>query len=215
MSSTFIPSDVIDMSKEKEWASKIGMLDWDSTNIVFTKRSLIEFLKYTGTTVDTNYNTISKLPRYAKFGKILDTPSSNDAIQSNEPQVSHTVSTDTPAVQPGRRVRTAPGGPTLDIFGPDEGDALATAPRKDSELSRETQVTLPQASADETVGSQVKESASVATNFKPTRRVRENPGGRSSLSNFWDVADSEPEFKPTRRVRERPGGEDHINNIFD
>ena len=57
-----------------------GMLDWDNTNIVFTKRSLIEFLKfvflsanasnsdddsdrYTGTTVDTNFSNISKLPR--------------------------------------------------------------------------------------------------------------------------------------------------------
>jgi hypothetical protein len=53
------------MSKEKDWQSSLGthvpcnesqtfllfmatsagMLDWDSTSIVFTKRTLIEFLK--------------------------------------------------------------------------------------------------------------------------------------------------------------------------
>lgn len=30
------------------------MLDWDTTKIVFSKRTLLEFLKYTGCTVDTN-----------------------------------------------------------------------------------------------------------------------------------------------------------------
>ena len=95
----FTPTDVVDMSKEKDWASSlgklmscrtckathngrivsIGMMDWDTTRIVFTKRTLIEFLRYamslihssrcstfairyTGTTVDTNFTNISKLP---------------------------------------------------------------------------------------------------------------------------------------------------------
>lgn len=70
---------------ESRWISYIsymyatGMMDWDDTSIVFTKRSLIQFLKYafstlalaslanlfwryTGTTVDTNFQNISKLP---------------------------------------------------------------------------------------------------------------------------------------------------------
>lgn len=53
------------MAKEKDWAANIGeplamasscrlmacannsgMLDWDSTRIVFSKRTLIEFLRY-------------------------------------------------------------------------------------------------------------------------------------------------------------------------
>ena len=61
---SFTPSNVIDMSKEKEWASSLGqwdepvlkealhksfyqtgMMDWDNTRIVFTKRTLIEFLR--------------------------------------------------------------------------------------------------------------------------------------------------------------------------
>lgn len=61
------------------------------------------------------------------------------------------------------------------------------------------------------------------------RRVRTQPGGRTSLSNLWDEGDATEEFKPTRRyihlcsahdrkvhcnrVREGPGGEDHINNV--
>lgn len=58
----YTPSEVVDMSKERDWAAALGvcsllgvwhvihsytagMLDWDSTSIVFTKRSLLEFLK--------------------------------------------------------------------------------------------------------------------------------------------------------------------------
>ena len=71
------------------------MLDWDSTSIVFTKRSLIEFLKqvsltseplhvgltsngrYTGTTVDPNFTNIQKLPRtYESHSFILRTAQS-------------------------------------------------------------------------------------------------------------------------------------------
>lgn len=56
----------------------LGLLGWDDTKIVFTKRTLLEFLRYvapfslsksdtwhkryTGTSVDTNMSTIAKLP---------------------------------------------------------------------------------------------------------------------------------------------------------
>ncbi|KAF8841167.1 hypothetical protein BDN67DRAFT_967503 [Paxillus ammoniavirescens] len=63
MSSTFTPSQAIDMSKEKDWPMNLGMMDWDHTKIVFTKRSLVEFLKYTGVTVDPGFTNIQKLPR--------------------------------------------------------------------------------------------------------------------------------------------------------
>ncbi|TCD59816.1 hypothetical protein EIP91_011395, partial [Steccherinum ochraceum] len=43
---TYTPSTAVDMSKEKDWPMALGMMDWDTTNIVFTKRSLLEFLKY-------------------------------------------------------------------------------------------------------------------------------------------------------------------------
>ena len=62
------------------------MMDWDNTRIVFTKRTLIEFLRYvggiiisisylegcfsryTGTTVDTNFHNIQKLPSMSYGG---------------------------------------------------------------------------------------------------------------------------------------------------
>ena len=60
-------------------------------------------------------------------------------------------------------------------------------------------------------------------------RVRENPGGTSSLANFWDSEEA-TDFKPTRRyillsqsnwhylhiktrVRQGPGGHDSINDV--
>jgi len=70
-------------------------------------------------------------------------------------------------------------------------------------------------------------------NLVPSRRVRDPPGGKDSLKNFWDAPDAEEEFKPTRRyvkshthampipvaklmihflpsVRDQPGGQDNI-----
>lgn len=46
-------------------------------------------------------------------------------------------------------------------------------------------------------------------------RVRDAPGGHSSLSNFWGTEgdDEQQQFKPTRRVREGPGGKDSISEV--
>jgi hypothetical protein len=61
--SSFTPTSPVNMSNEKDWAANLGylvvalppshsqwfslgMLDWDSTSIIFTKRSLMEFLKF-------------------------------------------------------------------------------------------------------------------------------------------------------------------------
>ncbi|PFH46358.1 hypothetical protein AMATHDRAFT_70080 [Amanita thiersii Skay4041] len=183
------------------------MLDWDSTSIVFTKRSLLEFLKYTGTTVDTNFNNISKLPRYAKFGKLSDIAEdlnsmSNSTSQDSQKDVSF---------KPSRRVRADPGGPTHDIFAHDEGeDALSLAPSKpnDGYMQNERQLQL----TPDQMGAVNQE----ATSFKPSRRVRTNPGGDSSLGDLWGGGEvhTSADFKPTRRVRQGPGGQDHISDIF-
>lgn len=61
------------------------------------------------------------------------------------------------------------------------------------------------------------------------RRVRENPGGNTSMANFWDT-ETPAVFKPTRRyalppmcrsvdqvmpfsVRQGPGGHDSISGV--
>jgi len=60
--------------------------------------------------------------------------------------------------------------------------------------------------------------------------VREAPGGKDNLSNFWDAEEGTPAFKPTRRyvvthpsntrlttnhdrVREIPGGHDSVGDV--
>ncbi|KAF8655826.1 hypothetical protein AX16_002911 [Volvariella volvacea WC 439] len=210
MSATWTPTEVVDMSKEKEWPSKLGLLDWDNTKIVFTKRTLIEFLKYAGTTVDPNFTNIAKLPRYAVFGKMEDGSTSAKGQEENAESISESTSGSVPGFKPSRRVRTAPGGVHTDIFAnDDDDDALSHAPPAPEKPH--VQLPPPPPPPEETP----EEESGIDFNrssFKPTRRVRTAPGGESSLSNFWDAPAEE--FKPTRRVRQGPGGDDHINSIL-
>ncbi|KAI0328095.1 hypothetical protein GY45DRAFT_1355333 [Cubamyces sp. BRFM 1775] len=196
--STFTPSDTIDMSKERDWPAKLGMLDWDNTNIVFTKRSLLEFLKYAGVTVDPNFTNIQKLPRYAKFGKISgDSPAGTEAAPAAADAATSGESTTSPATvaddfKPTRRVRDPPGGTTHRLFGNDvdDDDALAMAPPK------------PNAALEAT------DAAATDDNRLKSRRTT------SSVAGLWDAPEPDNGFKPTRRVREMPGGKDSISGLF-
>ncbi|KAH8102850.1 hypothetical protein BXZ70DRAFT_752540 [Cristinia sonorae] len=171
---TYTPTNTVDMSKERDWAASIGMMDWDSTSIVFTKRSLLEFLKYTGTTVDTNYSNIQKLPRYAKFGKITEAAPETEASAEGETAASTTeANTDADESKPSRRVRSPPGGETHDLFGHYvDDDALANAPPTDNASKSDASGTIPS------------EAVHIATGFRPTRRVREMPGGKDNLAGI-------------------------------
>ncbi|THH33004.1 hypothetical protein EUX98_g1227 [Antrodiella citrinella] len=173
------------MSKEKDWAASIGMIDWDSTSIVFTKRSLLEFLKYTGTTVDTNYNNIAKLPRYAKFGKISEPDPATDATAS-APEVSAVTTSEATTAdtnvgfKPTRRVRAPPGGETHDLFNHHvDDDALASAPSERDVTGNPATSASSAPMATEVFAEPTDQP--VHTGFRPTRRVREGPGGKDSL----------------------------------
>ncbi|KAF8168725.1 hypothetical protein BJ912DRAFT_862568, partial [Pholiota molesta] len=225
--SRFTPSTIIDMSKERDWPASLGMLDWDNSSIVFTKRSLIEFLKYTGTTVDTNFSNISKLPRYAKFGKLSENSNGTAA------EIAGSVATSTSTTEgsdfiPTRRVRTVPGGPQTDIFAPaDEGDALSQAPPRadtgedtafvaavaqETEENNESGINFPSSNTS-LPGEKPFHMVKCFIIMLFCSRVRENPGGNSSLANFWDAAEP-TDFKPTRgMVRQGPGGHDNINDV--
>jgi len=197
--STFTHSAVVDMSKEKDWQSHLGLLDWDSTNIVFTKRTLIEFLKYTGTTVDPNFTNISKLPRYAKFGTLTASSVASDAQVPVAPETSSVE-----GFVPSRHIRDPPGGRHTDIFKPEEeDDALSQAPPRPTE----------EVASDPAPAANVEADESYRPEFKPSRRVNDIPGGKDTVANLWDGNYVE-EFKPTRRVRQGPGGQDHITGIF-
>ncbi|CAL1703714.1 unnamed protein product [Somion occarium] len=187
---TFTPSDAIDMSKEKDWAANLGMLDWDTTRIVFTKRSLIEFLKYTGTTVDTNYSNIQKLPRYAKFGKITGGEEVSGAQTASSSSEAPANQTSDNAFKPSRRVRTAPGGETHNIFGSyEDDDVLSTAPSRGAPAEQvtppeESKTSEPERARTTTSRSPWEQSEPEKPVFKPSRRVREMPGGRDSIADL-------------------------------
>ncbi|KAI0710451.1 hypothetical protein C8T65DRAFT_648407 [Cerioporus squamosus] len=200
--STFTPSDAIDPSKERDWPAQLGMLDWDNTNIVFTKRSLLEFLKYAGVTVDPNFTNIQKLPRYAQFGKL----SGGANIGQTSVVESTTSATSSPSApasdfKPTRRVREPPGGSHHNIFqfGGGDDDALAAAPPKQSQSPA---VEASPASAPEP------KAESEEANPQPKKRTT------SGVANLWDPVDESEEWKPTRRVREMPGGKDSISGLF-
>ncbi|PCH38795.1 hypothetical protein WOLCODRAFT_136451 [Wolfiporia cocos MD-104 SS10] len=204
--STLTPSNKFDPSSERDWAANLGMLDWDTTNIVFTKRELLEFLKYVGVTVDPNFTNIQKLPRYARFGTFSVSDASASAELAEAPAATPAAQPASPAepvqnaYRPSRRVRTAPGGAQTDIFGVND-DALANAP--------------PRSTQAPAVVTEVKTEEPLSTNAGAESDVRPSNARRSAsnTSSLWD-APAEPEFKPTRRVRERPGGKDSIASLF-
>lgn len=165
MSQRFTPSQVVDMSKEKDWPLNLGMLDWDDTKVVFTKRTLLEFLRYTGTTVDTNFSNIQKLPRYATFGKMSDqgeAPPSSDAAP--------------PAMSPStaQRIMSEPE------FG---DDALSVAPPSESadgfKPTRRVRTVPGGSSSMSNIFSDEQEA------FIPTRKVRERPGGADNIEGLF------------------------------
>ncbi|EIW60726.1 uncharacterized protein TRAVEDRAFT_146360 [Trametes versicolor FP-101664 SS1] len=187
---TFTPSNTIDMDKERDWPANLGMLDWDSTSVVFTKRSLLEFLKYAGITVDPNFTNIQKLPRYATFGKLSGDASAAPDASSAGTEAAATAAApaqEVPPVsdfKPTRRVRDPPGGRQHNIFDDVvEEDALSGAPPK---------------------------AGDVAADAPRNRRT-------TSVAGLWDAPDNTSNnsgFKPTRRVREIPGGKDSISGLF-
>ncbi|KAG8697984.1 hypothetical protein FRC08_006204, partial [Ceratobasidium sp. 394] len=106
-------------------------MDWDDTKIVFTKRSLIDFLKHVDVTVDTNLTQLSKLPRFVEFGKISgEAPAAAVPVEA-EASASQVAAAATrapadpsdPSWVPTRRVRAAPGGAQTFSFGDDEPTA--------------------------------------------------------------------------------------------
>ncbi|KLO07389.1 hypothetical protein SCHPADRAFT_945328 [Schizopora paradoxa] len=211
-SKTFTPSNAVDTTKERDWPASLGMLDWDSTRIVFTKRKLIEFLKYVDVTVDPNFSNISKLPRYAQFMNVT-ADEKDDGANAQETVVEDAGAAPN-SYRASRRVRTAPGGASSDIFGLEgtEDDALSRAPPlQQSSVAKEEVITEEAATPQVTKS----DDQPAASNVRPSRRVRTAPGGKDSLSELWGGADNDEEaFKPSRRVRQIPGGQDNLAGIL-
>ncbi|KAH9921049.1 uncharacterized protein B0H18DRAFT_880577, partial [Fomitopsis serialis] len=204
--SSFTPSSTIDMAKERDWAASLGMLDWDNTQIVFNKRSLLEFLKYAGVTVDPNFTNIQKLPRYARFGTLAEDADAEHQTAAQK-EAAATAQQAGNAYRPSRRVRTAPGGGHTDIFGADDSDALAGAPpRPDQVCAYTSRRVLPSKVVQ---GIKLPELSHIHFPLTICRPPRNTSSG---VSGLWDAPDPQA-FKPTRRVREMPGGKDSISSV--
>ncbi|KAG8759250.1 hypothetical protein FRC12_009820 [Ceratobasidium sp. 428] len=175
-------------------------MDWDDTKIVFTKRSLIDYLKHIGVTVDTNFSQLSKIPRFAEFGKISGeapaaAPAEASATQAPPAAARAPADPSDPNWVPTRRVRTAPGGAQTFSFGDDDepaAPAARTAPPPapaPAPPAAQVQAAQPQAPADSGYRVVDNDGASwlllFKNLFKPTRRVRDNPGGRDSVSALF------------------------------
>ncbi|QRV85854.1 hypothetical protein RhiJN_13872 [Ceratobasidium sp. AG-Ba] len=202
---TYTPVKVVD-DNPKDWGYKIGLMDWDDTKIVFTKRGLVNYLKSLDVTVDTNSSQLSKLPRksqsrntfetrkltgilflqgYAEFGKVSGLETEPAPTEASAPAAQDSTRTSASPADSGwiptRRVRTAPGGAQTFSFGDDE-PAGATASRAT------VPEPAPQAQAEPAPAAAKPEYRVVDNDgniFKPTRRVRDNPGGKDSIASLF------------------------------
>ncbi|KIJ37724.1 hypothetical protein M422DRAFT_259826 [Sphaerobolus stellatus SS14] len=216
MSSTFTPTNTFKEGPEKEWAPKLGGLDWDNTHIVFTKRSLVDFLRYAGVSLDTNFHNIAKLPRYADIGR-LEGASEVPGVEKPTPAETPALAQHNNDYKPSRRVRSVPGGAQTFRFGDDEEEEIIPTRKVESLSIVEEKASEPVEEVKEELRPTNTEVMPETSNneYRPSRRVRTVPGGPSSMSSLLGGDDVEAEaFKPTRRVRERPGGTDHISGIF-
>ncbi|RXK41916.1 hypothetical protein M231_00637 [Tremella mesenterica] len=203
------------MEDPRSWGATIGMMNWDNDKIVFSKRSLLEFLKSCQLTVNTNFGEISKLPsailsirqgevvdmvEYATFGKfdqaatdaaVADLVEAEIADPTHDSPIPGNKAT---VPRPSRKVVDPPGGKqSIRIYGEEyeETDALSLAPPRegngvDVEIERLERVKLhvePEIDGGAKIEDEPRDKpiSNPPPGFKPSRKVREAPGGKSSM----------------------------------
>ncbi|EFP79144.1 uncharacterized protein PGTG_05465 [Puccinia graminis f. sp. tritici CRL 75-36-700-3] len=195
MSQTFTPSTKFS-TNERDWQAEIGMLPW-TTSIVFTKESLVRFLKTMDLEVDPNMSQLKKLPKFATCG-VLSEGENNLQAQPPASTVSDAPSTDQadlPAFIPTRKVREQPGGGSSQIAsllgGNRENDAMNWVPPPISQHDPTTPVSsthndhhhqqepVPQVEDD-----MPRVMMPDGSRFVPSRKVREPVGGHSSMADL-------------------------------
>ncbi|ODN83354.1 hypothetical protein, variant [Cryptococcus amylolentus CBS 6039] len=172
-------------------------MNWDTDKIVFSKRSLLEFLKSADVTVNQNFTEIQKLPKYATFGKFSQ--AATDAAVAD--LVDAEIGDPTHASNVPSSKATVPRGKTgVNIFPEEyeEEDALSLAPPRDGgdgvdleverleklrvhvEKQKEGGATIEEVTKDAS-GDRV---SNPPPGFKPTRKVTQAPGGKSSVGSI-------------------------------
>jgi hypothetical protein len=242
---TFTPIHPFKMDEPKTWGQTIGQLNWDTDKIVFSKRSLLEFLKSCQMTVNTNFTEIQKLPKYASFGRMSQAATDEavaDLIEAeiNDHEDPKPSSSNAAATRPSRKVVDPPGGKqSYKLYGEEyeEADALSLAPPKDGgpgvdvDIDRMEHLKLhvePEADGGahiddipddnkieagpgetpiesataEARASDAGRTSNPPPNFRPTRKVREGPGGKSQMgaAMFGGVEDEEDADAPRKRT---------------
>ncbi|CAD6893177.1 unnamed protein product [Tilletia laevis] len=70
----FTPNTTFQQSPESDWAYLLGSVNW-ADHIVFTKESLVDFLKTQGIQVSPSFKELQTLPGFATVGKFDRDPS--------------------------------------------------------------------------------------------------------------------------------------------
>ncbi|OCF36630.1 hypothetical protein I317_00631 [Kwoniella heveanensis CBS 569] len=193
--STFTPIHPFEMDQPKT-----------CDKIVFSKRSLLEFLKSAGITVNQNFSEIQKLPKYATFGRFSQ--AATDAAVADlvdaeigDPTTDSTVkSSQTTVPRPSRKVIDPPGGKqSIRLFGEEyeEEDALSLAPPRDGGDGVDVEVERLErlrVHAEPVVdgGARIEDDqqqqqgdgsriSNPPAGYRPSRKVREGPGGASQM----------------------------------
>ncbi|KAH9808708.1 hypothetical protein DFH28DRAFT_907905 [Melampsora americana] len=206
---TFVPSPAFS-TNERDWQAEIGLLPW-STSIVFTKESLVRFLKQLEVEVDTNLTQLKKLPKHATFGTFPDQAPSNTSTTSAQQTVAETRTdpqSDVPVFIPTRKVREQPGGGSAQIaslFGASSTDV--------SEAWQPTPIATPPVSTQATVNQA--DDAPVSTSNTSTELNITNSIQQDSITDRPRVVNPDGSaFVPTRKVREPVGGFSTMGSIL-
>ncbi|WWC69232.1 uncharacterized protein I206_103169 [Kwoniella pini CBS 10737] len=228
--STFTPIHPFEMDAPKTWGGTIGMMNWDNDKIVFSKRSLLEFLKSAGVTVNQNFSEIQKLPKYATFGTFSQAATDAAVADLVEAEIGDPTTDSsslphnrTTVPRPSRKVRDPPGGKqSIQLFGEEyeEEDALSLAPPRDGGNGVDVEVerlermrvhaepVVDNGAHIEDDNNKSERVSNPAHDFRPTRKVREGPGGASSMGAalFGGYEDETEADRATSRAQASQGG---------
>ncbi|PLW07236.1 hypothetical protein PCANC_17157 [Puccinia coronata f. sp. avenae] len=196
MSQTFTPAAKFS-TNERDWQAEIGMLPW-TTSIVFSKESLVRFLKTLDLEVDPNMSQLKKLPKFATCG-VLSEGESNlvqpPALAAPAPSDAQAAQSDLPAFIPTRKVREQPGGGSAQIAsllgGDRQSDAMNWVPPPIAQQATSHAAAAPSAPGlpEQVVPTAEEDDAPRVmmpdgSRFIPSRKVREPVGGHSSMADI-------------------------------
>lgn len=202
--SVFTPSTKISAeSNPRDWAYELACLP-PSASIVFTKDSLLRFLKTHNIDVSPNYVEINKLPKYAQIGTL---GAGSAATSSKETEEVQNLSDQVAAIQ----TRPAPSPPAI-VSPPVVETKAAPIP---APAPKPTHTVSPAAQAPVTTTSRrdpaLPHNPDVVTpdgeEFRPTRRVREPIGGGSAqiTALFGAVEEEDYTVEAARESARRRG----------